>query len=224
MKLEKKSVYELIPLAQELFDELSEKISDGPFAFWEYINRIEQEGKQIRENIIQGKLEENVVIEGNLILGEGSVVRTGTRIEGNVFIGENCIIGPNAYLRGNTFIGNNCHIGICEIKNSIILKNTNIPHFSYVGDSILGEKVNFGAGTKVANLRFDDLTVKVNLNKKIDSGRRKLGVLVGHNTKTGINSSINCGIIIGNNCRIFPGKVVDRNLMDNEVFDNCSPS
>lgn len=80
----------------------------------------------------------------------------GSYIEGPVIIGEECKIGPNCYIRPYTSIGDKCHIGnACEIKNSIIMNNSNIPHQNYVGDSIIGENCNLGAGTKIANLRFD---------------------------------------------------------------------
>jgi bifunctional UDP-N-acetylglucosamine pyrophosphorylase/glucosamine-1-phosphate N-acetyltransferase len=85
-----------------------------------------------------------------------------------------------------------------EIKNSIIMENTNVSHLSYVGDSILGSNCNIAAGTNIANLRFDNKNVKTTIkNKKIDSGRRKLGAIVGDSVKTGINSSLSPGVKIG---------------------------
>ena len=197
---------------KKLLSELCEKISSGKeFPFWEFLNKSEKLMKNISSNV-NGEIEEGVVVKGNLVLSKGSVIKSGTYIEGNVVIGDNCKIGPRAYLRKGTIIGNNCHIGNSEIKNSIILDNSNVPHFSYVGDSILGENVNFGAGTKVANLRFDNKNVKVSFNaKKVDSGRRKLGCLIGNDVKTGINSSINCGVVIKNNSFIKPGEIVEEN-------------
>ncbi len=196
-----------------MIKELSEKISKGKeFRFWEYLDKLEVFVNKFDEKN-SGTIEKNVIINGKLFLGKNSVIKSGTRIEGNVVVGKNCVIGPNAFLRKNVLIEDNCKIANSEIKNSIILKNSNIPHFSYVGDSILGENVNFGAGTKIANLRFDNKNINVAIEgKKINSKRRKLGALIGHNTKTGINSGINCGIIIGNNQKIFPGKIVSKNL------------
>lgn len=204
---------------KKLLAGLKKEIDSGKeFPFWEYLGKSEKIMEKSGEGI-EGTVEENVAIKGNLTLGKNSIIKSGTYIEGNVFIGENCIIGPKAYLRKGAVIADGCHIGNSEIKNSVILSNSKIPHYSYVGDSIIGENVNFGAGTKIANLRFDNKSVKVEINgKKIDSGRRKLGVLVGHNVKTGINSSINCGIIVGNNCQIYPGRVAGRNLRKGEIF------
>ncbi len=167
------------------------------------------------ENKIQGTLEKNVNISGNVYIGKGTTVRSGTYIQGPCYIGEDNIIGPNAFIRPYSFIQDNCHIGISEIKNSIILSNSNIPHFNYVGDSIICENVNFGAGTKVANLRIDNKSIKVKIkNQIIDSKRRKLGIIVGPNVKTGINVSIMCGKIIGENSRIGAHTLVIEDVPD----------
>ncbi|MFH1588498.1 MAG: hypothetical protein ABIA76_04135 [Candidatus Diapherotrites archaeon] len=191
----------------ELIDELKSKMQkENEFAFWEFLNESEKLIADLEPKSM-GETEKYAVIKGKLFLGKNSVIKSGTRIEGNVFIGENCVIGPNAFLRNGAILAGNNHVGMSEVKNSIILFNSNIPHFNYVGDSILGENVNLGAGTKIANLRFDNGNVKVELNgKKTDSGRRKLGALIGNNVKTGINSSINCGKIIKKNETIAPNE------------------
>jgi bifunctional UDP-N-acetylglucosamine pyrophosphorylase/glucosamine-1-phosphate N-acetyltransferase len=150
---------------------------------------------------------ENVTIKGNVTIGRDTEVLAGSFIEGPVVIGSNCKIGPNCYIRPYTSIGNGCHIGnACEVKNSIIMDNSNIPHQNYVGDSIIGYNCNLGAGTKIANLRLDKKNIDVALNgEKIATGRRKLGVIMGDNVQTGINSMINVGSIIGNDVYIGPG-------------------
>jgi bifunctional UDP-N-acetylglucosamine pyrophosphorylase/glucosamine-1-phosphate N-acetyltransferase len=142
---------------------------------------------------------------------------SGSYIEGPVVIGENCKIGPNCYIRPYTSIANGCHIGnACEVKNSIILGNSNVPHQNYVGDSVIGENCNLGSGTKVANLRLDKENIKVVLNgKKLDTKRRKLGMIMGDNVQTGINSMINVGTMISNNSFIGPGAVVTGEITSN---------
>ncbi len=153
-----------------------------------------------------GEVEANVVLKGAVAIGKNTLVRSGTYIEGPVIIGEDCRIGPNCYLRPATTIGNGCHIGAgVEVKNSIIMNGTDFPHLNYVGDSVIGADCNFGAGTKIANLRLDKQNVKV---AGLDTGRRKLGAIVGDHVETGINTSINCGSMIGNNTFIGPGVVV----------------
>jgi UDP-N-acetylglucosamine diphosphorylase/glucosamine-1-phosphate N-acetyltransferase len=153
--------------------------------------------------LCSGEVEPNVVMKGAVSIGQGTVVRSGSYIVGPVIIGKNCDIGPNCYIRPSTSIANNCHIGAAvEIKNSIVMSGTKIPHFNYVGDSIIGEDCNLGAGTKIANLKLDKSNIKVN---EIDTQRRKLGAIIGDRVETGINSSINVGTLIGNDTFIGPG-------------------
>ncbi len=171
------------------------------------------------EKKILGNIQDNVVFEGNVYIGKGTTVRSGTYIQGPCYIGEDNIIGPNAFIRPNTTIGNNCHIGISEVKNSIILSDTNIPHFNYIGDSIICENVNLGAGTKVANLRLDEKNVKMNIEGRlIDSGTRKLGMIIGPNVKTGINVSIMTGKKIGANSRIGAQTLVIEDVPPNTLY------
>jgi bifunctional UDP-N-acetylglucosamine pyrophosphorylase/glucosamine-1-phosphate N-acetyltransferase len=156
---------------------------------------------------IKGIIEKNATIKGNVAIGEGTLVMSGSYIEGPVIIGNDCKIGPNCYIRPYTYIGNDCHIGnSCEIKNSIIMDRSNAPHHNYIGDSIIGYGCNFGSGTKIANLRLDEKSIKVqHLGKIIDTGKRKLGAIIGDKVKTGINSSINVGTIIGEGAFISYG-------------------
>ena len=163
------------------------------------------------EKKTEGNIEKNVTIKGKVVIGKSTIVMPGSYIEGPVFIGENCKIGPNCYIRPHTSIGNGCHIGnACEVKNSIIMDNTNIPHQNYVGDSVIGQDCNLGAGTKVANLRLDKKNIFVVLNgEKIDTKRRKVGTIIGDNVQTGINSMMNVGSILGNNVFIGPGTIVN---------------
>ena len=153
-----------------------------------------------------GEVEDNVVLKGAVAIGKNTVVRSGAYIIGPVVIGEDCEIGPNCYIRPSTAIGDGCHIGAAvEVKNSIIMKGAKIPHHNYIGDSVIGEGCNLGAGTKIANLRLDKANIQV---AGIDTGRRKLGAIIGDCVETGINASINVGSMIGNNAFIGPGVVV----------------
>ena len=96
-----------------------------------------------------GIVEEGVSLQNSVVIGEGTVIKSGTYIEGPCIIGKNCRIGPHAYIRGSTSIGDDCHIGHCsELKNSIIMSGTKIPHFNYIGDSVIGTGCNFGAGQR----------------------------------------------------------------------------
>jgi UDP-N-acetylglucosamine diphosphorylase/glucosamine-1-phosphate N-acetyltransferase len=168
------------------------------------------------ESDIKGMVEDGAAVKGELILGEGSLVKSGSYIEGPVSIGKNTIVGPNAYLREFTTIAGNCHVGASvELKNTIILDSTNVPHLSYIGDSIIGRDCNLGAGTLVGNLRLDNANVKMRIKGElVDSGRRKLGCVIGNNTKLGLNVMVNSGRKIGNNCFVGPGVVVYKDIPD----------
>lgn len=170
---------------------------------WELIEVNEELIGKLKTEI-KGTVEAGAVIHGEVFLDEGSVIKAGVYIEGNVYIGKNCDIGPNSYIRGNTYFGDNVHVGnAVEIKNSIIMENTNVSHLSYVGDSVIGSNCNIAAGTNIANLRFDNATIKTKIkNQKIDSGRRKLGAIIGDSVKTGINSSFSPGVKVGHNSTI----------------------
>jgi UDP-N-acetylglucosamine diphosphorylase/glucosamine-1-phosphate N-acetyltransferase len=160
-----------------------------------------------------GMVEAGATMNGVVVIGENTVVRSGAYIVGPVIIGSNCDIGPNCFIRPSTAIGNGCHIGNgVEIKNSIIMNGSKVPHLSYVGDSVIGENCNFGAGTKFANLRLDKQNIRIN---GIDTGRRKLGAIVGDNVQTGINVSLNVGTIIGHDSFIGPGAVISGELLPN---------
>lgn len=164
----------------------------------------------------EGIIEEGVFIKGNVSIGSGTIILSGTYLEGPCIIGENCKIGPHAYIRPGTTIGNDCHIGHCsELKNTIIMNRTNVPHFSYIGDSIIGSGCNFGAGTKVANLRHDKASIVIG---GIDTRRRKFGAVIGDDVLFGINCSVNVGSIVGNQCRIGPHAIVEGKIEDKTVI------
>lgn len=164
----------------------------------------------ITDSRFDGEKRENVTIDGNVRLGEGSVLLPGVYIEGNVVIGKNCKIGPNCYIRGATHIGDDCHIGqAVEVKNSIIMSGVSAGHLSYVGDSIIGEGCNLGAGTITANFRHDGKNHRSEVDGALmDTGRRKLGCVMGDNVHTGIHTSIYPGRKIWSNQSTLPGEIV----------------
>jgi len=163
---------------------------------------------------IEGTIEEGAVIKGATIVKEGAIIKTGAYIEGPALIGEDSVIGPNCYIRAHTVIGRRVKIGnAVEIKNSMIMDGTNVGHLSYVGDSIIGRGSNFGAGTITANLRHDDGDISVTIKgKRVSSGRRKLGAIIGDNVKTGIGTSISPGVVIHQGARTGIGVIVDRDI------------
>ncbi|MFP4001854.1 MAG: bifunctional sugar-1-phosphate nucleotidylyltransferase/acetyltransferase, partial [Thermoplasmata archaeon] len=155
---------------------------------------------QLQKNI-ESDIEENVHIEGEVYISKDATVREGAYLKGPIYIGENAEIGPNCYIRPATYIGEGCKVGgASEVKNSIVMSGTQVPHHNYVGDSVIGKDCNLGSGTKVANLRLDEKEIPViHREEKINSGRRKLGVIMGDGVKTGINSMIDPGTVIWQN-------------------------
>ncbi len=174
---------------------------------------------------IEGLIEENVRLIGNIVISKGTRIRSGTYIEGPVFIDEESDIGPNCYIRPSSYLGKKTRIGnSCEIKNSIIMDESHVAHLSYIGDSIIGERCNLGAGTITANLRFDKKEIKMTVNEDlINTGRRKLGIIMGDDAQTGINVGIWPGIKIGNGSWIEPGVMVTRDVPESTVIRKEKP-
>lgn len=159
-------------------------------------------------------VEKYATLKGFVAVGKGTLIRNGAYIEGPVVIGENCKIGPNCFIRPYTSIGNSCRVGnAVEIKNSILMDNTTIGHLSYCGDSVIGRNVNWGAGTIAANLRHDNGNVKsMAKGQLIDTGRRKLGTIIGDNAKTAIHTSVYPGRKIWPGKATLPGEVVKKDV------------
>ncbi len=163
---------------------------------------------------VLGTIEQGAHLIGPVYVAESARVRSGAYIEGPVFIDEEVDVGPNCFIRSGTSLGKKTRVGnAVEIKNSLIMDGTHIGHLSYVGDSVIGEKCNFGAGTITANLRFDDGKIKMTIKDKVvDTGRRKLGVVLGDNVKTGIKSLFMPGVKVGANTWVGANFMVTRDL------------
>jgi bifunctional UDP-N-acetylglucosamine pyrophosphorylase/glucosamine-1-phosphate N-acetyltransferase len=164
-----------------------------------------------------GFIENGAHLIGPVTVAETARVRSGAYVEGPTFIDEEADIGPNCYIRPCTSIGRKVRVGnACEIKNSIIMDNAHIGHLSYVGDSIVGERGNLGAGTIMANYRLDAGTIRMMVKDKlVDSGRKKLGAVLGDDVKTGINALLMPGVKVGNSSWIGPNLMVQRDLPPN---------
>ena len=176
---------------------------------WDLLRANEILLKGLKPEVL-GDVDKNAHLVGPVAVGKGTRVLAGAHVRGPTVIGEDSEVGPNCLVRPSTSIGSRCKVGSgSEVKNSIVMDGTHVPHLNYVGDSILGERCNLGAGTKVANLRLDEGTVHVTVKgKDVDTGLRKLGVIMGDDVKTGINASIDVGTVVGEGTFIGVGAVV----------------
>ena len=173
---------------------------------WEVLPRI---GGYLRDTLEPrqlGQAHSQSVIEGDVFIGAGPLIEAGALIRGPVWIGRNCRIGHGVTLRGNVIVGDGCVVGhAAELKNSLLFNGCDVPHFNYVGDSVLGHRVHLGAGAVLSNYRLIRGTVNVRLgDQKIDSGLAKFGALIGDRTEMGGNSVLNPGAIIGRDCVLYP--------------------
>ena len=172
------------------------------------------------EHKVYGTVEIGAHLVGPVTVAETARVRSGAYIEGPSFIGEGSDIGPNCYIRPYTSVGKNVRIGnACEVKNSIVMDGTHVGHLSYVGDSILCERCNLAAGTITANLRLDDGHVKMLVKGKIvDTGRRKLGAILGDEVKTGINALLMPGVKVGPRSWLGANFTVHRDVPEDTIM------
>jgi UDP-N-acetylglucosamine diphosphorylase / glucose-1-phosphate thymidylyltransferase / UDP-N-acetylgalactosamine diphosphorylase / glucosamine-1-phosphate N-acetyltransferase / galactosamine-1-phosphate N-acetyltransferase len=183
-------------------------VFDGSLYVWEAVTNIETYLK----NLVLGRLEGKIspmafLVDPEFIsIGKNTTVEPGAYIKGPCVIGENCTIRQGAYIRGNCIAGDHCVIGHgTEVKNALFFDHAHAAHFAYVGDSILGNRVNLGAGTKCANLKMDKTEVAVEIEgEKLFTGRKKLGAIVGDDSQIGCNAVLNPGTLLGKNVSCYP--------------------
>ena len=161
---------------------------------------------------IDGDVSPDAELRSAVVVEPGATVEPGVVIEGPAYLGAGAHVGPNAYIRGATALGPGTRVGhSVELKNSVVMADSKVPHLTYLGDSILGRDVNLGAGTTVANLRHDDAPVELTVKgDRLSTGRRKFGVVCGDGVKTGINCTINAGVTLSTDARVGPGETVLR--------------
>lgn len=162
-------------------------------------------------------------------IGQGTKLEAGATINGPCVIGSGCDIRQGAYIREGVIVGDHCVVGhATELKNSIIMDNSNAGHFNYVGDSILGSHVNLGAGAKLANLRFrtkdelvndemSEIVLKIN-GRAVNTGLRKFGAIIGDYTEIGCNAVTSPGTLIGANSWVYPNTTVPKGFYNPGVF------
>jgi bifunctional UDP-N-acetylglucosamine pyrophosphorylase/glucosamine-1-phosphate N-acetyltransferase len=186
---------------------------------WDVLRANEEYVAGLTATRLLGEVHASAVLEGVVQLGLGSRILPGVFIEGNVVVGAHCKIGPNCHLRGNTSIGAGCHIGqAVEIKNCLILSRTSIGHLSYLGDSVVGEAVNFGAATTIANLRHDGHHHRSMVaGRLVDTGRSKFGAIIGDGVHTGIHTVIYPGRKLWPHTSTRPAEIVQRDVVGGDA-------
>lgn len=186
---------------------------------WEVLKKLNTYLLQQKLGRIEVEIPEGVYLVDpeTIFIGKGTVIEPGAYIKGPCIIGENCQIRQGAYLRGNVLVGDRCVVGhVSELKSVVMLNDAKAAHFSYVGDSILGNDVNLGAGSICSNLRIDHAEISVKWNGgQIGTGTNKLGAILGDGTQIGCNAVANPGSVTGKHAAVFPcvnfGGVVPEN-------------
>lgn len=159
-------------------------------------------------------------------IGENVWIHKSAKVYNSAYIGENCIIGEGAeirhcsFIRKNAIIGKNTVVGnSTELKNVILFNNSQVPHYNYVGDSILGYKAHMGAGSIISNLKSDKTLITIkNGKEKIETGIRKIGAMLGDNVEVGCGSVLNPGTIVGKNTNIYPLSSVRGVIPKNSIY------
>ncbi len=193
----------------ELFD-LSQSehaaIFDGCEFAWDALKKIKDYIAKKKLRGLHNKCVGGAWIGDDVFIGEGTVVEDGVMIKGPAIIGRNCQLRHNAYLREDVIVGDGCVLGnSCEFKNALLFNNAQVPHFSYVGDSILGFKAHLGAGVKISNLKLTPGNISIEWQKKtIDTGLRKFGAMIGDHAEVGCNAVLNPGTVIGRRALVYP--------------------
>jgi len=144
-------------------------------------------------------------------VSEGVWVHNTAKVASTAYLGAPCIIGADtevrhcAFIRGSALVGENCVVGnSVELKNVILFDNVQVPHFNYVGDSILGYKAHMGAGSITSNVKSDKTPVVIHGQEEIPTGMKKVGAMLGDHVEVGCNSVLNPGTVIGKNTNVYP--------------------
>ena len=163
-------------------------------------------GRTVNPGITGASVSDCAHVGARVFIGEGTVVEPGACIIGPAIIGARCQIRHNAYIRENTIVGDDCVVGnSTEVKHSVLFNRCQVPHFNYIGDSILGHRAHLGAGAILSNVKLDNTHVFVEIEgTPVDTGLRKFGALVGDHSDIGCNAVLNPGSIVGRGSLIYP--------------------
>lgn len=158
----------------------------------------------------------------NVWIAKSADVAPTAFINGPAIIGKNAQVRHCAFIRGNAIVGKNCVVGnSTELKNVILFNNVQVPHYNYVGDSILGYKSHMGAGSITSNVKSDKTNVTIMIgDDKIETGLKKMGAMLGNNVEVGCNSVLNPGTVIGSESNIYPLSMVRGYVPPKSIYKN----
>lgn len=174
---------------------------------WEALKQIASYLQFRLKPAIEGRLVGKPFVSNMVFIGRGTTIEHGAMIKGPAWIGEDCEIRNGCYIRENVIVGNGAVMGnSCEFKNCILFDEVQVPHFNYVGDSILGFKAHLGAGVILSNVKLDHSEITVSTaSGLIPTGLRKFGALVGDRAEIGCNAVLSPGSVIGRESILYPG-------------------
>lgn len=183
------------------------KLFEGQQYVWDALKQISSYLKFRLKPGILGELIGKPFISDAVFVGSGTVIEQGAVLKGPAWIGANCQIRSGCYVRENVIVGDGAVLGnSCEFKNCILFDEAQVPHFNYVGDSILGYRAHLGAGVILSNVKLDHREIQVlATDGSIATGLKKFGAIVGDRTEIGCNAVINPGSILGRDSIIYPG-------------------
>ncbi|WP_099205462.1 acyltransferase [Scatolibacter rhodanostii] len=166
--------------------------------------------------------EEYECTDENVWISKTAKIYPNTYIAGPCIIGHHTEVRPGAFIRGNVLAGENCVIGnSTELKNVILFNNVQVPHYNYVGDSILGYKSHMGAGAVTSNVKQDKTLVTVRHKEvKVETGLKKFGAMLGDNVEVGCGAVLNPGTVVGKNARVYPLSMVRGFVRENHIYKN----
>ena len=168
---------------------------------WEILPKI----KEIVANFLQNGIEGYHLLKEGILVGEGVTIAETATIIPPAIIGNKVEIRPGAYLRGNVIISDRCVIGnSSELKNSILFEHVQVPHYNYVGDSVLGNNSHMGAGSICSNLKSDGKNIVIHGEEDIETGLRKIGGILGDYADIGCGSVLNPGTVVGQHTQFYP--------------------
>ncbi len=184
---------------------------------WEALDKLAEFIMEIGPTLPEDKFDK---IGDDIWVAKTANVFPSAYLHGPLIICDNAEVRHCAFIRGTAIVGENCVVGnSTELKGSILFNNVQVPHYNYVGDSILGYKSHTGAGTITSNLKSDKSEVTVSIdNEKFPTGRKKLGAIIGDNTEVGCNSVLNPGTVLGKNCMIYPLSMVRGFVEENSIY------